>query len=243
MDTNQMMTQEDEIVIDLKGILIDLWRKAPLIILIGVITAAIGFLYSSFMLTPVYTSTTKVYAMNRADDKNYVTAAYADFQLGSMITEDCAQLIKSRYVAEEVVKRLELDLAPAVILGELSVTTSEDTRIIGITITDPSPVRAKQLADAVREVSSEYIQSVMGLEAVNMVEEANLPTVKSGPNIPKYTLMGAFAGLFLMCAIFVLRFILNDAIRTLINEVLFIIESNIFPNMTGSNKANITFII
>ena len=64
----------------------------------------------------------------------------------------------------------------------VSVSTPEDTRIIAITVTDTDPVRAMEIANAVREAASEHILNVMDIQAVNVVETANLPTGPSGPN-------------------------------------------------------------
>lgn len=213
MDTNQMITRpEEEIEIDMKGVLIDLWRKLPLIILIGVMTAALGFVYSSFYLTPMYQSTTKMYVLTQLDETRGTTIS--DVQMGMLLTEDYKELITCRYVMEEVIEQLDLDMSTGQLASEITVTVPESTRILVLTVKDASPVKAKQIADAVREVASEHITNVMKIEAVNVVEEANLPTEKCGPNIKKYTMLGGVAGLFIMCAFFALRFILLDTVRT-----------------------------
>lgn len=213
MNTNQMMTRpEEEIEIDVKGVLVDLWRKLPLIVLIGVITAAIGFVYSSFFVTPMYQSTTKMYVLSQQDSSKGTT--YSDMQMGTLLTNDYKELIKSRYVIETVLENLDLDMTVARLSEEITVTVPESTRIIAVTVKDASPVMAKQIADEIREVASEHITKVMDIEAVNVVEDANLPTVKCEPSIRKYTMLGGVAGLFLMCAFFAVRFILLDAVRT-----------------------------
>ena len=213
MDTNQMMTRpEDEIEIDVKGVLVDLWRKLPLIILIGVLTAVVGFVYSSFFVTPMYQSTTKMYVLSQSDSSKGTT--YSDMQMGTLLTNDYKELIKSRYVMETVIEELSLNMTVTQLSNEITVTVPDSTRIIAVTVKDASPVMAKQIADAVREVASDHITNVMNIEAVNVVEEANLPTVKCEPSIKKYTMLGGAAGLFIMCAFFALRFILLDTVRT-----------------------------
>lgn len=213
MDNNQMMTRpEEEIEIDIKGVLVDLWRKLPLIILIGVITAAIGFVYSSFFVTPMYQSTTKMYVLSQQDSSKGTT--YSDMQMGTLLTNDYKELIKSRYVMEKVIEGLELDMTVGQLSDEITISVPDSTRIIAVTVKDASPVLAKQIADEVRGVASDHITNVMNIEAVNVVEEANLPTTKCEPSIKKYTMLGGVAGLFILCAFFALRFILHDAIRT-----------------------------
>lgn len=213
METNQMLQQqEDEIEIDVVGILLDLWRKAPLIILVGILTAAIGFLYSSFGITPMYQSTTKMYVLSRQDENKGTT--YSDMQMGTLLTNDYAEMIKSRQVIETVIDELGLDMTYGQLLSEITISVPTSTRIIALTVKDASPVNAMKIADTTREVASEHIKNVMNIEAVNVVETANLPTQKCEPSVPKYTVLGGAIGVFLMCAFFAIRFILNDAIRT-----------------------------
>lgn len=239
MDNNQAMNHEDEIEIDVVAILMDLWRKLPLIIVVGIITAALGFGYSSFKLVPMYQSSTSMYVLPRTTDVTTLTAT--DIQIGSLLTSDYAEIIKSRNVLEKVIEKLELNMSTGALAAEISVNIPEQTRMVYITVKDSSPVNAMKIADAVREISSEVIRDSMNIEAVNVVDTANLPTGKCSPSIPKYTLLGGIAGIFLMCAFFVIRFILNDSIRTpedieksLGLSVLAVVPSN--PNIKKSKK-------
>lgn len=202
----------DEIVIDIKGLVVELFRKLPIIVIVGLITAVLGYSYANYYLVPTYQSNTKVYILTNVNETGtgtYVT----DLQIGTLITEDCANLIQSRYVGEQVVKELDLDMTYGEVLSKVKVDTTETSRIVGITVTDTDPTRAMDIANCVREVSSKHIREIMGIEAVNTVEKANKPINSSGPNVGKYTMLGAIAGLFIMCAVFALRFILNDTIR------------------------------
>ena len=203
---------EDELEIDLIGIALDLWRKMPFILLITVVTALMGFAYSSFYVTPMYKSSTKMYVMSSLDDSR--TTVVTDLQVGTLLINDYVELIKSRYVLESVIEELELPMSVGQLASEISISNPESTRVITLTVKDADPIRAMQIADTVREAASEHIENVMNIEAVNVVDYADLPTMKCEPNVRKYTMLGAAAGFVLMCAIFVLRFILNDAIRT-----------------------------
>ena len=57
---------------------------------------------------PNYESTTKIYILNKQEN-NAVT--YSDIQLGTQLTKDYAELIQSRFVLEEVVQGMGLDLS------------------------------------------------------------------------------------------------------------------------------------
>ena len=99
-------------------------------------------------------------------------------------------------------------------MKKVSVNTPVDTRIVSITVEHTDPVLAQKIANCIREVAGEHIQEVMDIEAVNVVETANLPVEKSGPSIVKWTLIGGLAGAFFACAVILIIFLLDDTIKS-----------------------------
>ena len=165
-----------------------------------------------FILTPTYESTTKIYILNKSES---TTVTYSDVQMGTQLTKDYAELINSRYVLEEVIKILSLsEMEYRDLLDKVSVHTPTDTRIVSITVTDTNPQQAMDIANCIREVAGEHIQNVMDIDAVNVVEEANMPTTKAGPSVPKWTLVGGVLGAFLVCVIILIHYLLDDTIKT-----------------------------
>lgn len=214
MDTRQ--NQVDEIEIDLREVLILLISKAWLILLVGMFTAIVGFALSAFLIAPTFESTSKIYILNKQQEN---TVTYSDVQLGTQLTKDYAELITSRLVLEKVIEDLNLtsiheDMDYEAMLEKVEVTTPTDTRILSITVTDTDPVMAMNIANSVREAAAVHIKNVMDIEAVNVVETANLPMEKATPSILKWTVIGGCIGAFIVMAIVLLIFFMDDTIKT-----------------------------
>ena len=214
METKQY--NNDEIEIDLREVFILLLSKAWLIALVGILTAMIGFAISAFVIAPTFESTSKIYILNKQQEN---TVTYSDVQLGTQLTKDYAQLITSRLVLEKVIEDLKLTetyegMNYEAMLNKVEVTTPTDTRILSITVTDTDPVMAMEMANCIREVAAVHIKNVMDIEAVNIVETANLPTEKAGPSITRWTLIGGCVGAFLVMAVVLLIFFMDDTIKT-----------------------------
>lgn len=208
MNHNQM----DEIEIDLREVFLLIFSKLWLIILVGVLTAAIGFGISAFLIPPSYESTSKIYILNKQDEN---TVTYSDVQLGTQLTKDYAELIQSRLVLEKVIEELQLaDMDYEDMLSKVKVTTPADTRILSITVSDYDPVLAMEIANCIREEAAIHIKNVMDIEAVNVVETANLPMEKASPSIAKWTVIGGCIGAFLVIAVIMLIYFLDDTIKT-----------------------------
>ncbi|MGN0331951.1 MAG: YveK family protein [Lachnospiraceae bacterium] len=202
----------DEITIDLTELFLELWSKIHIIILSGILMALVAFIGTKLFMTPMYTSVTKVYVLSKQDNSGAVT--YNDLQVGSQLTKDYVELVKSRPVLEQVIAVLNLDMEPEELKDRITAETQTDTRIITINVEDENPKKAKEIADAVRESVSVQIKEVMDADSVNTVEDGNLPKEPSSPNVLKMIIIGGMLGVLLSMGIIVLIYMMDDTIKT-----------------------------
>lgn len=211
--SNQVVREENEDIIDLTEVIMILWQHAWMLILAMLLCGAIGFAYARFVLPEEFESTTKIYIVNKSNgDSSYYNTT--DLQAGTYLTKDYSELIKSRSVMEQVVENLQLPYDYLALQSMVTVETPDETRIIEITVTDNNPQDAQTIANETRIVAASLIQDVMGVEAVNTIETADLPMSKSGPSCAKYALLAAAAVFVLMSAGIVIRYIMDDTIKT-----------------------------
>ncbi len=209
METNNRIDSET-IEIDLVELIGVLMSRIWMIILFGILAGTITFLMCIYVITPQYQSTTKMYIINRQSSE---TLTYSDLQTGTQLTKDYQELVTSRPVLEEVRNNLSLNMDNKQLKGKISVDVPTDTRIVTITVEDSSPDMARAIADAIRDSASKHISAVMNTEAVNVVEEADLPLEPSSPKILKNTVIGGAAGAFFAMAIIILVYITDDTIK------------------------------
>lgn len=211
MNQNDRDNRDDVIEIDLVELLGVILHNLWIIIVSGVIVAAVALLVSYFIITPKYESVTKIYVISKT---NADTMTYSDLQAGSTLTKDYKELVKSRPVLEEVLAETGIDVELKELEEQITVEVPTDTRIVSITVEDKDPYEARIIADSVRIAASKHIREVMDTEAVNVVEEASLPIEKSSPSILKNTAIGYAVGLFLAIAIVIINYIMDDTIKT-----------------------------
>ena len=164
------------------------------------------------MIHPMYESTTKIYILNKEENQ---TVTYSDVQISTQLTQDYAELIKSRYVLEEVIQRLDLvDMDYDDLSDVLRVDTPSDTRIVAITAKDEDPLMAMKIANCIREVASEHITNVMDIDAINVAETANVPTEKASPSVARWTVIAGFLGCVIVAFFAILGYLLDDTIKS-----------------------------
>ncbi len=209
METTQQ--NNDEMEIDLLELFHVLWSKALVILLSAAAVGLAAMLVTQVFLTPQYQSTTKMYILTQ---QNNDTVTSSDLQASEQLTQDCAEMIQSRQVAESVISQLGLDLTAGGLLEKVTVTTSADTRIVTIDVQDEDPYLARDIANALRRIAADTIQDVMNIEAANVFEEANIPEEPVSPSEIKNTLIGVFLGFVIALAAVIISYLTNDTIRT-----------------------------
>lgn len=212
MNENRNIMREDEVEIDLQEIFGVLLQRFWLLAICGLVGGILAFCISFFLITPKYESTTSIYTLNKSNNNNTVT--YSDLQLGSQLTKDYAQLITSRNVLETVIETFDLEDSYASLKNRVSVNAVSDTRLIAIKVTDVDADMAQMIANEIRKVAAVCIKEVMDIQAVNVVDEANLPLKPVSPSVSKWTAIGLLLGFMACAAVIVIQFLLDDSIKT-----------------------------
>lgn len=207
---NQVTNNNDEIEIDLGEVFHLVISKLGVIILSGILLGVLSIIGTMLFITPKYESTTKIMVLNKQDNN---TLTSADMQTSTQLTKDYAELIQSRTVLEGVIVQLNLDMTYKKMLNKVSVETSSDSRIVSISVTDEDPYTASEIANAVRDMAAEHIQSVMDIEAVNVVDTANIPNEKASPSLAKNGVIGGLLGVIIAMAAVIIIYLTNDTIK------------------------------
>lgn len=207
---NQVTNNNDEIEIDLGEVFHLVISKLGVIILSGILLGVLSIIGTMLFITPKYESTTKIMVLNKQDNN---TLTSADMQTSTQLTKDYAELIQSRTVLEGVIAQLNLDMTYKKMLNKVSVETSSDSRIVSISVTDEDPYTASEIANAVRDMAAEHIQSVMDIEAVNVVDTANIPNEKASPSLAKNGVIGGLLGVIIAMAAVIIIYLTNDTIK------------------------------
>ena len=227
-----MMKEQDKFEIDVFQLVKVIWKRKFLIVLTAIIAGLVAFAYSSFVIQPQYTSTTRIYVVNRNQaDKPGLTNQ--DLQAGSYLVKDYREIILSQDVLEKVVADQSLAMDAKTLGRKVSVTVPADTRIVSISVRDGKPEEASRIANALREVAAQKIISVTRVSDVTTLEEARPATSPSSPNIRRNTMMATIAGVGFVTVIVLLVELLDDRVKRPedIEEVMHLSLLGVIPNL------------
>ncbi len=205
---------DDEVEIDLGALLQTLLRKWWLIIICAVIGAALALGGTVLFITPKYESQAMLYILNKTTS----VTSLADIQIGSALTADFEVIATSKPVIDGAIETLKKEEGKTFTRKEitdmLSVTNKDDTRILVITATSENPQDACIVANAVAENTATKMGEIMKSDPPTTVENAEVTEKPVSPSLKKNTAIGFLLGAILVCAILVIRFLLNDNIKT-----------------------------
>ncbi len=226
------MKEQEKFEIDVFQLVKVLWKRKFLIVLTAIIAGLAAFAYSSFVIKPQYTSTTRIYVVNRNQaDKPGLTNQ--DLQAGAYLVKDYREIILSQDVLEKVVADQKLTMDAKTLGKKVSVTVPADTRIVSISVRDGNPEEASRIANALREVAAQKIISVTRVSDVTTLEEARPATSPSSPNIRRNTMMATIAGVGFVTVIVLLVELLDDRVKRPedIEEVMHLSLLGVIPNL------------
>lgn len=169
---------DNEIEIDLLELLGEFRRRIWMILGIIILFGGVAGAFSAFVLTPQYKSTAMVYILS----KETTLTSLADLQIGSQLTKDYKIIVTSRRVLNQVIEEMELDLTYKDLVEKVTIDNPQDTRILSISVEDPDPSMAKLIADKIATTSSDYIGDIMEMVPPKLIEEGEIPILRSSPS-------------------------------------------------------------
>lgn len=184
------------------------WIVIVAVFLIGVIGAGVG---TKCLITPKYTAVSKLYVVS-ASGKNIVNLD--DLRLGTTLSSDYTELLKTRPICSEIISELGLDYTVSQLKSMISIVPIEDTRLLTVSVVSADPEEAKNIANTLADKAVTYLPKLMGISAPNIAEEAITPAVPTSPSTKKNIALGGILALALIVGIYTVRFLMDDTVKT-----------------------------
>ncbi len=179
------------------------------IIIAAIVAAVLAFVYTITSIVPMYRSTTQILI------KDFDVAAsniYMDSTSKVMLVNNSMEVLNGSHVMQEVIDSLSLDMTTSQLRQCVSISSPEDTLVIKISAVHSDPEVAKDIASEFCTIANEVLAKNIGITSLSVIEEAETPTNPISPNTLKNTIMGGFAGAFIVAALVILLRLINSNI-------------------------------
>lgn len=179
----------------------------------------LGAIAITFMTTPLYQASTRLFVSTTAG------ASASDLYQGNRLSQDrvlsYTELLKGETLAQRTIDKLNLDMTADELRQKVGASAKLDTVLIKVTVLDPSPVRARDIANA---LSDEFVVMVRELETpgpgarpdarVVVEQRASVPNEPVAPKKARNIGIGLALGLALGVGLAVLRDLMDNTVKS-----------------------------
>lgn len=167
--------------IDLKDLFTLFWEKRNLIITIVLIFIILGLIYTMFLVTPKYTSTTKLVLVSGNEATNTITSS--DLSINSNLVSTYREIVTSDSVLDRVIQNLNLtDVTVEELKSSITVSEVEDAEVLQIAVENIDSRAAQTITNEIADVFIERAAELYNINNIRVLDEAKEETAPSNVN-------------------------------------------------------------
>ncbi|WP_240378155.1 YveK family protein [Bacillus piscicola] len=162
-----------EETISLQEIFQTLKKRLAMLIIITFFATAIAGVVSFFVLTPIYQSSTQMLVSQQATGAKSALEAVG-FDTDSEYIETYNVIMKSPYILDQVVEELGTNDKASELNQKISITREGESQVITLTVEDPNPGKAVNIANTTASVFEREIADLLRIDNVVVLAPAEL---------------------------------------------------------------------
>lgn len=182
------------------------------IVILFIILGAVGsWYYTDYIQVPMYKSQTSLVLTRTGDSTGSITQN--DISLNKNLVATYREIIKSRRILSNVISNLNLDITEKELSNKVSVTSSNDTELIVISVVDKDSKLARNIANEIAKVFKEEITTIYNIENISIVDVAIKAKDAYNVNPLKQYVIGVGSGFLIGSLIITVMFYFDDSIK------------------------------
>ena len=162
----------EEETISLKEIVQIIKKRILMIISITFCAVFLSGLATYFMITPIYKADSQFLV---SQNQSETTVELNDIRTNIELISTYSEIIRSNRILDEVIDDLNITIGSNALRNKITVSNAGNSQVVTISVTDPDPKIAVDLANTTVEVFQNRIDSLMNVNNVNVLNEAVLP--------------------------------------------------------------------
>lgn len=207
MNNEQTRTESGEINLgDLFGVL---KKHFILIIIVALVAAILVYGYCALFIKPTYSASSKIYIVSSTG-----TISISDLTLSNNVASDYIDLMKDKVILDLVIDNLHLNYTASQLSGMISVTNTNGTHMLVITVKSHDPDEAAAIANCLADMTINEVPNILETQPPNVVHYAVANRSKIAPSNTRNALIGAVIGAVVCYGVLFLMYYLDDSIRS-----------------------------
>ena len=202
--------------IDLKRLAKTADNKKLVIILLLIISVALGYIYSFYYVTPKYKSSVTMVlaqiAQRNDDETNSITQT--DITLNKNLVDTYGEIIKQNVILNEVIDNLGLEnTEPKDLLKMITVVAKNNTEMLKIEVSNEDAGLARDIANEIGKAFTNKVTQIYGINNVYVIDNAEIQSEPYNVNHLKDLAIFFLIGLFVSAGIVLLVYMFDTTIK------------------------------
>lgn len=209
------MDTQDTITIDLRDLFLLLKKHLLAIVAAGVLFAAVGGLWTKFLITPQYEAYATLIVNSREDQtagQTYITND--QITSATKLVETYSVILTSDTVLDKTIEDLGLDMTYQELKNKVSISSVNDTQVMQITVQDADPQLAQEITASIVAQAPEMIIQTVKAGSVEVISQAKAGDTPVSPSLKKNVAIAGVLGVLLCYAFFFVKYLLNNKFMT-----------------------------
>jgi len=202
--------------LDLREIFMVFWNKRVHILLIVLMFAIIGAVYSYKIVVWKYKASTTLVLATTENESSTASASITqtEITINQKLVSTYSELIKSKTVLRQVINNLNILLDEEELRKNITVTAVSNTELIQITVVNENKEYPSIIANEIATVFTEQVKEIYNISNVHIVDEAEAPQNPYNINHIKNIVIFTFIGLVIAAAYVLIYNMIDNTIKT-----------------------------
>ena len=201
-----------EETLSLQEILKIIKKRLLLIISLAIVAVGIAVAISFYFITPIYQAQTQILVNPNGSDEAFSrTQIESDLQLINTYSD----IIITPIILNKVIEELQIGATPEQLTNQITLLSGSDSKVLKITVEDPNPEQAVNIANTTAEVFKNEIPLLMNVDNINILSAAEISEYPNPikPDKKLNIAIGAVIGIILGIGVAFLLEILDTTIK------------------------------
>ncbi|HEX5350742.1 MAG TPA: Wzz/FepE/Etk N-terminal domain-containing protein [Trichococcus sp.] len=222
------MKEEDS----LKGLLAIIKQRLVMIVSFGILGLMLTAVYTFFIVTPMYESTTQLLVNRESDGSTGIQLN--DINSNVQMINTYKDIIKGPIILGEVKENLDLDYSVERLTEMVTISANEDSQVFSLIVRGPDADQAAGIANEIAATFQSEIIEIMNVKNVSIISTAAVNSKPISPVVLNNLVIGLALGVLLGTGVAFLR---SAMVRT-IDDYQFITQTIGWPNLGAISELN-----
>lgn len=198
---------EEYLEIDLLKLLKLYWQNFWALLLAAVISAGAAFSLCEFVITPKYESDVLLYVNNSNFSLGSTSFSFSssDLSAAQSLVDTYIVILQSRTMLNDIKQTAGLSYELKDLSEMITSAPVDNTEVFRITVESTSPAEAELIANTIADLLPDRVADIVDGSSMRVVDFAVVAEEKSSPETLKISVIAAFLGVIVLCAIITIK--------------------------------------